>query len=60
MSLDTTKDLSISDLLRLLGEKLDVECIKLREAPLSPTLSTISLKLEVSLQAHDKNRPTRP
>ena len=48
MSVDAAKDLSISDLLRLLGEKLDVECIKLRETRLSPTLPTTSLKSEVS------------
>ena len=42
MSLETAKDLSVSDLLRLLGEKLDVECTKLRENPLSPSLPAIS------------------
>ena len=60
MSLETAKDLSISDLLRLLGERLDVECIKLRGTPLSPASSVISLKSEVSLQVHHENRPTRP
>ena len=59
MSLDTMKDLSISDLLRLLGEKLNIECIRLQETPLSPASSAISLKSEVSLQAHHENRPTR-
>ena len=44
MSLDATKDLSISDLLCLLREKLDAECAKLRETPLPATL----LKSEVS------------
>ena len=44
MSSDATKDLSISDLLRLLSEKLDVECARLRETPLPAT----SLKSEVS------------
>ena len=48
MSLDTAKDLSISDLLRLLGEKLDVECARLRETPLSPALPAFSLKSEAS------------
>ena len=48
MSLHAAKDLSISDLLRLLGEKLDVECTGLRETPFSPALPAISLKEEAS------------
>ena len=48
LDLDTTMDLSISDLLRLLGEKINVECIRLRETPLSPALPAISVESEVS------------
>ena len=48
MSPDAANDLSISDLFRLLGEKLGLECIKLRETPISPASPAISLGSEVS------------
>ena len=42
------RDLSIADLLRLLGEKLDLECTRLRGTCLAPTVSPSLLKSEVS------------
>ena len=48
MSLEIARDLSIPDLLRMLKERLDLECNNVREAPLPLTMPTASLKSEVS------------
>jgi len=48
MSLETARDLSIPDLLRVLNEKLDLEYTRLRGTPLPPTVSVASLESEVS------------
>ena len=48
MSLETAHDLSISDLLCVLNEKLGLECTRLRETPLPPAFSTAELESEVS------------
>lgn len=48
MSLEAARDLSISELLRVLNEKLDLECTRLRDAPFSLVSSTASLELEVT------------
>ena len=45
--METGRDLSIPDLLRLLNEKLGLECTRLQETPLPP-VSTASLESEVS------------
>ena len=47
MSSEAAHDLSISDLLRLLNEKLSLECVRLRETRLPPVISTVSLESEV-------------
>ena len=46
--LKAARDLSIPDLLRLLNEKLGLECAKLQKSPLPPVVSASSLKPEVS------------
>ena len=48
MSLETARDLSIPDLLRLLNEKLGLESARLQETPLPPLVATASLESEVS------------
>ena len=48
MSLDTARGLSIPDLLRLLNDKLGLECARLRETPLPPIVATAPLESEVS------------
>ena len=48
MSLDTARGLSIPDLLRLLNDKLGLECTRLQETPLPLLVSTASLESEVS------------
>ena len=48
MSLETARDLSIPDLLRLLNEKLGLECTRLQETPPPPLVDTASLESEVS------------
>ena len=48
MSLDTARGLSIPDLLRLLNEKLGLECTRLQETPPPPLVDTASLESEVS------------
>ena len=58
MSLEgVTRNLSISDLLRLLNEKLDLECIRSRETLLRPMVSAASLESEVSTRL---DRPSSP
>ena len=47
VSMETDRGLSIPDLLRLLNEKLGLECTRLQETPLPP-VSTALLELEVS------------
>ena len=44
--METGRDLSIPDLLRLLNEKLGLECTRLQETPLPP-VSTALLESEV-------------
>lgn len=44
MSLEAARGLSIPDLLRLLNEKLGVECAWVREIPLSPAVPAASLR----------------
>ena len=48
MSLEAARDLSIPDLLRLLNEKLGLECTRLREIPLPPLASVASSESEVN------------
>ena len=48
MPLKITNDLSVLELLRLLNEKLGLECTRLREIRVSPAISVTSLELEVS------------
>ena len=48
MSLEAARDLSIQDLLRVLNEKLGLECTTLRHTPLPPAVSAASLEPEVS------------
>ena len=48
MSLEAAYNLSISDLLRVLSEKLGLESSKLRETSLPLTCSASSLESEVS------------
>jgi len=47
MSLEAARELSIPELLRVLGEKLDAECSRVREIPLPPAASAASLEPEV-------------
>ena len=50
MSLDVVRTFSISDLLRILNEKLGLECTRLRETHgLPPAVSIASLGPEVSV-----------
>lgn len=49
MSLDAARNLSIPDLLRVLNEKLGLECSRLQNTPLPPASSTASLESEVSV-----------
>ena len=49
MSPETARDLSISDLLRLLNEKLGQECTRLLETSLPSLVSVALLKSEVSV-----------
>ena len=46
--LKAARDLSIPDLLRLLNEKLGLECTRLRETPLPPLASVASSESEVN------------
>ena len=48
MSLEAARGLSIPDLLRLLNEKLGLECTRVREIPLSPAVPAPTLGSEVS------------
>ena len=48
MPLQTTCDLSVLELLRLLNEKLGLRCTRLRETRISPAISAASLEPEVS------------
>ena len=48
MSLGIARDLSIPDLLRMLRERLDLECNRVRYAPLLLTVPLAPLKSEVS------------
>ena len=51
MSLEAARNLSIPDLFHLLGEKLDLECTRLQEAPLPPVMTPVSeLESEVRAQ----------
>jgi hypothetical protein len=45
MTLEAAHNLSVLDLLRVLNEKLDLECTKIQT---SPVVSTVSLESEVS------------
>ena len=45
MSLETVRDLSVPDLLHILSEKLNMECMRMR---LSPAMSVALLESEVS------------
>lgn len=47
MALEAARDLSVQDLLRVLNEKLGLECTRLRETPLPPVVSAASLEPEV-------------
>ena len=47
MSLEAARGLSIPELLRIVGEKLDVEYSRVRGTPLPPAVSTTSLEPEV-------------
>ena len=49
MSQEATRDLSIQDLLRMLGDKLSLECSRIQRVPLSRVVSTTELELEVSI-----------
>ena len=48
MSLEAARGLTIPELLRVLNEKLGLECTRLRELPSPPDFSTASLEAEVS------------
>ena len=48
MSREAACDLSISDLLRALNEKLGMECIGLQKTPISRAVSVALLESEVS------------
>ena len=49
MSLEAALNLSVPDLLRVLNDKLHLECTRVREIPLPPVLaSIITLRAEVS------------
>ena len=48
MSLEAARDLSIQDLLRVLNEKLGLECTRIRDIPLSRTVPATFLESEVS------------
>ena len=48
MSLETARNLSIPDLLDVVNEKLDLECVKLREIRLPPIAWATSMEREVS------------
>ena len=62
MSLEATRDLSFTDLLRVLSDKLDLECTRLRETALSPKLvvsaprSTHLSECEVEFDPSDLRR----
>ena len=57
MSLEAARNLSIPDLLRVLNEKLGLECARLRETPLPPVVSAASLESEVSrINPHNLNK----
>jgi hypothetical protein len=49
MSLEAARDLSVTDLLHMLCEKLEQEYTRLRETRLPPALSAASVELEVSV-----------
>ena len=49
MSLDAARDLSIPDLLRVLNEKLGLECSRLQKTYFPPVSSAASLESEVSI-----------
>jgi len=49
MSLEAALNLSVPDLLRVLNDKLILECTRVREIPLPPVLASITtLRAEVS------------
>lgn len=49
MSSQAAHDLSISELLRVLNDKLGLEYTRIRETGLSPAVSTSSLETDVSI-----------
>jgi len=49
MPLEAARDLSIPDLLRVLNEKLCLECTRLQEAPLPPASVESEVRIPVSL-----------
>ena len=51
MTLETARDLSIADLLRMLNEKLGLECTRVQGTRLPPAVSATSLEREVSTYA---------
>lgn len=57
--LESASDLSISDLIRVLNEKLGLACTKLRETSLPPSLSSTSLESEVSVFELDLDKHLR-
>jgi hypothetical protein len=62
MSLEAARDLSFADLLRVLSDKFDSECTRLRESALSPKLvvstprSTHLSECEVKFDPSDLHR----
>ena len=48
MSLEAARDLSITDILRILNEKVDFECARVRTIPMPPPVLAASLEAEVS------------
>lgn len=51
MPLEAARDLSIPDLLRVLNEKLCLECTRLQEAPLPPASVESEVRIPLSLSA---------
>jgi len=51
MSLEAARSLSIPDLLRVMNERIDLECANLRETRLPPVASIALLEPEVSLDS---------
>jgi len=56
MSLEAARKLSIPELLCVLGEKLDMECSRVRELSLPLTVSAASLEHEVRTHWHTRMR----